>query len=285
MKKKLITLLVTVGMAATLSACASEKDVELPKEGTTLNEEVKDKENNAVTAEQANESTDSNKSVDKDSIFIREVDDGYLKEVKVSDSKSDYTLSWTDSLSNNELSIQFSALPDIGSWYDQTTASGVYRCVNEDTWITLAVWNIGATRDSNKNDISLKSISNEEIAKIVNGYNIKMDTIEIEDRENYIIGLVDFESENGLFGSAAIIDDIENNTRWFVQFAALNPDNNCREYASSVTLVDSQKENLADEINEVTTEPLVVTESIFSDDSNTDTESNDELSVETDENN
>lgn len=285
MKKKLVTLLVTVGMVATLSACAPEKDVELPKEGTTLNEEVKDKENNAVTAEQADESTESNESVNKDNIFIREVDGGYLKEVKVSDSKSDYTLSWTDSVSNNELSIQFSALPDIGSWYDQTTASGVYRCVDDDTWITLAVWNIGATRDSNKNDISLKSISNEEIAKIVNGYNIKMDTIEVQDRENYILGLVDFESENGLFGSAAIIDDIENNTRWFVQFAALSPDNNCREYASSVTLVDSQKKNLADEIKEVTTEPLVVTESIFSDESNADTESNEEVSVETNENN
>lgn len=273
MKKKLLSLLlVGVMTCSVLTGCTtSNNKTELPKEGTALKGNELEIESSQGTEqptddiEQSTEEIVEEETTLPEGTYVREVKDGLIKEIQGDDNTSYYKVAWGNervSGTKTDLNIEFQSVSNIGSWVDKGDDSGVWRYINEDYWATVVVWGGGLIPSNDEKLFTIDETNIEDIKKILNGIHVYEDTLSVRKDDNYVAATVKIDrTEAGLSGYATIIDDLNTNLRWIVQFIMFTDE---ADYdmlkASAESLViglDFNKESLEKEVK-VSDEPLII---------------------------
>lgn len=267
MKKRILSLLLIGTMTCSmLVGCGtSNNTADIPKEGTELKDnEVKDttETEEATNNEETTEETVSDNTVLNDNTTVREVKDGYIKEIQNGDGTSYYKVAYASEEvtgTSDELDIEFQSISNLGSWTDENEDSGVWRYINGDdgTWVTTLVWGGGQV-----SDMTIDTISFEDIKAMLGSMNVYQDTLTTRKTDKYAAVTVKVDRvDAGLSGYVTIIDNLETSMRWVVQFLEFT---DVADYemlensAKSVTLgSDFNIESLTEEAK-VSAEPYVV---------------------------
>lgn len=265
-----------------LAGCGSTTE-ELPKEGTVVETQETEK-NEVVNAETPSDTTtdtatatatataeETVTAVLPEGTFVREVKDGFIKEIQSGDGKSTYKIAYGNAQvtgTESDLCITFNSIPNIGSWTDELEDSGVWRYIKEDEWFTAVVWAAGYTPevrdipDEKGRAITIDKSSIEDIKSLLNVYTVFEDTLELRTADNYAAATVKVDRvDAGLSGYVTIIDDFETGLRWIVQFLMLSESADMdllHESAKSVAIgTDFDRASLSEEAK-VSTKPLVI---------------------------
>lgn len=229
MKKKLLLLLLIGVMAcSTLVGCTtSSNTTEMPKEGT----ELKDKDKTEVETESTEEVTSSTEEVtDVETVlpegtYVRAVKDGFIKEVQSGDGLSHYKISWGNEEvtgTQTDLNIEFQSISNLGSWTDENEDSGVWRYIDGETWVTALALGCGVIPSSDNKLMTIDETNVEDIKAILSTMTVYEDTISMRKSDNYVAATMKVDrTEAGLSGYVTIIDDLETDLRWIVQFLML----------------------------------------------------------------
>lgn len=269
MKKKLLSLLL-IGVIAcsTLVGCTtSSNTTEMPKEGT----ELKDKDKTEVETESTEEVTSSTEEVtDVETVlpegtYVRAVKDGFIKEVQSGDGLSHYKISWGNEEvtgTQTDLNIEFQSISNLGSWTDENEDSGVWRYIDGETWVTALAWGCGVIPSSDNKLMTIDETNVEDIKAILSTMTVYEDTISMRKSDNYVAATMKVDrTEAGLSGYVTIIDDLETDLRWIVQFLMLT---DVADYdmlkasAESLTIgSDFDRTSLEAEVK-ISDEPLII---------------------------
>ena len=229
MKKKLLSLLlIGVMTCSTLVGCTtSSNTTEMPKEGT----ELKDKDKTEVETESTEEVTSSTEEVTDvetalpEGTYVRAVKDGFIKEAQSGDGLSHYKISWGNEEvtgTKTDLNIEFQSVSNLGSWTDENEDSGVWRYIDGETWVTALAWGCGVIPSSDNKLMTIDETNVEDIKAILSTMTVHEDTISIRKSDNYVAATMKVDrTEAGLSGYVTIIDDLETDLRWIVQFLML----------------------------------------------------------------
>ena len=294
MKKKILSLLlIGVMTCSTLVGCTTgSRTTEMPKEGT----ELKDKDKTEIETE-STETGDVNSSTEgevtdaetvlPEGTYVRAVKDGFIKEIQSGDGLSHYKLSWGNEKvtgTQTDLNIEFQSISNLGSWTDENEDSGVWRYINGDEWVTALAWGCGIIPSSDNKLMTIDETNVEDIKSILSTMTVYEDTLSIRKSDNYVAATMKVDrTEAGLSGYVTIIDDLETDLRWIVQFLMLT---DAADYdmlkasAESLTIgSDFDRASLEAEVK-LSAEPLVISpqEGEISQDSN---ETSEETPTET----
>lgn len=266
MKKRILSLLLIGAMTCSmLVGCGtSNNTTEAPKEGTTLeNNKVNDTtETEETKGTEETTETISSDIVLNDNTTVREVKDGYIKEIQNNDGTSYYKVAYASEQvtgTSDELDIEFQSISNLGSWTSEGDDSGVWRYINGDDgdWVTALVWGGGQV-----SDMTIDTINFEDIKAMLGSMNVYQDTLTTRKTDKYAAATVKVDRvDAGLSGYVTIIDNLETSMRWIVQFLQFTDDADyemLENSAKSVTLgSDFSIETLAEEAK-VSPEPYVV---------------------------
>lgn len=269
MKKKLLSLLlIGVMTCSTLVGCTtSSNTTKMPKEGT----ELKDKDKTKVETESTEEITSSTEEVaDAETVlpegtYVRAVKDGFIKEIQSGDGLSHYKISWGNEKvtgTKTDLNIEFQSVSNLGSWTDENEDSGVWRYIDGETWVTALAWGCGVIPSSDNKLMTIDETNIEDIKEILSTMTVHEDTISIRKSDNYVAATMKVDrTEAGLSGYVTIIDDLETDLRWIVQFLMLT---DVADYdmlkasAESLTIgSDFDRTSLEAEVK-ISDEPLII---------------------------
>lgn len=224
MKNKLLTLIITgTIMCTALVGCSNssqQNSVDMPKAGT----EVEEQEDINTEAETENiESTEDAQSTQEKAKEVSKVQDGVIEETKSGDGEtSTYRISYGGikaTGSNVWANLEFKAVSNLEEDSGDSAESGVWRYINDDQWITVAVWGNGLVNSKENNKKPLSEMSNDEIAELVRSLNVDKNSIEIKDGKAGDKAIFKFTREDeDLTGYGIILDDNKENYRWTVQF-------------------------------------------------------------------
>lgn len=216
MKNKILALLITGTMMCTaLAGCSNssqQNNVNMPKAGT----EVEEQESTETEGIEVQSTQEKAKEVSK-------VQDGVIEETKSGDGEtSTYRISYGGikaTGSNVWANLEFKAVSNLEEDKGDSAESGVWRYINDEQWITIAVWGGGPVNSKEVNKKPLSEMSNDEIAELVSSLNIDKKSIEIKDGKAGDKAIFKFTREDeDLTGYGIILDDNKANYRWIVQF-------------------------------------------------------------------
>lgn len=274
MRRKAISLLIIGAITSSvLTGCNSKTD-EATKEGIELSTEIveQDNESNTNTDENSNISAGPSEGFIDESIvtlpkdtYVREVKDGYIKEIQYEDGASYYKVAWGNEEvtgTQTDLLLEFKSMQNIGSWSEENPDSGVWRYIDEDKWFTTAIWCGGCIPESGNKLLKIDETSIDDIKELVSSYMVYEDTIEMRKSDKYVAATMKVDRvDAGLSGYITILDDNETSFRWIIQFLMLSESADfdlLKETAKSVcTGTDFTRETLKEEA-EISEKPYTV---------------------------
>lgn len=264
--KKLLSLMIVGALTCSMLVGCGSTPEELPKEGTVVGTQETEK------SEVVNSETPSADEADKnvtavlpEGTFVREVKDGFIKEIQSGDGKSTYKIAYGNAQvtgTESDLCVTFNSIANIGSWTDELEDSGVWRYIEENIWFTAVVWAAGYTPETPEQAITIDKTNFEDIKALLSVYTAFEDTLELRTADNYAAATVKVDRvDAGLSGYVTIIDDFETGLRWIVQFLMLSESADMdllHESAKSVAIgTDFDRASLSEEAK-VSAEPYVV---------------------------
>lgn len=232
MRKALSIIIIGALICSALSGCTSSNLEEVPKEGTELVADTKTEETETLenetqySVEETSESeSESAEIVLPKGTYVRAVKDGFIKEIQEDDGLSYYKVSWGNSKvtgTETDLNFEFLSIPNIGSWKYEDEESGVWRYISDDIWFTTVVWGGGMIPSNESTLITIDKTNIEDIKSILNGMIVYEETLSTRRTDKYAAATVKIDRvEAGLSGYMTIIDDLEKEMRWLVQFIML----------------------------------------------------------------
>jgi hypothetical protein len=253
MKNKVITS-VFVGLlgCSLLVGCGNTTETVNTESAAVEDTEVTDNTNTETGISTTEEIETTEREV-SENITVREEQGGYLEETHVSEDESYYRIIWGgEDYIGDDLyaTFSFSSIPNIGSWTEEYTDPGVYRYIYNDQWFTVAVWGYGGIVDDMGNDISLRVLTPETIVGLIPNYTCKQETIDVKTFDDgYMTATLDFETMQGLKGTAVIVDDFNQGFRYMIQFLELDNATGTLTQDAAATVVPSNftLEELANE--------------------------------------
>ena len=222
--KKLLSLMIVGTLACSMLAGCSSTPEELPKEGTVVG--TQSTETSEVVNNETPSVDETVTAVLPEGTYVREVRDGFIKEIQSGDGKSVYKIAYGNAQvtgTESDLCITFSSMSNIGSWSDAAEDSGVWRYIDEGMWLTAVVWAAGYIPETPEQAITIDTTNIEDIKALLNAYTVYEDTLELRKADNYAAATVKVDRvDAGLSGYVTVIDDFETGLRWIVQFLMLS---------------------------------------------------------------
>lgn len=272
MVKKVLSLLMVGTLACSMLAGCGSGTEELPKEGTGVEVQENQNTENNGTAENIQPSEDGNDGAVTalpEGTYVRVVRDGFIKESQNGDGTSHYKIVYGNEAATgtqNDLLLEFSSIQNIGSWEDENADSGVWRYIDDTTWMTTAIWGGGLVPSVDNSPLTIDNTNIEDIKAMLQGITVYEDTVEARTADNYSAITVRVDRvDAGLSGYVTILDDKESSLRWIIQFLMLSDSADLdmlKETAKSVAIGKGFNRETLEEESKISDKPFVANDNM-----------------------
>lgn len=157
--------------------------------------------------------------------YVREVQDGFIKEIQNEDGTSNYKVVYGNEAftgTQADLKLEFTSIQNIGSWNRGSSEPGIWRYIDDNIWLTVAVWCVGSIPSTDDGLLTIDNTSVDDIKNLTSGMLMHEDTVKYKKADNYSVATMRVDIEDaGLSGYIVVLDDVETSFRWIAQFLML----------------------------------------------------------------